>query len=140
MSDMSIFTDKEIQPSDALLQQGLGSGFIYWKKVEELVMEKYPEGKGSWNFSGKKFGWSYQIKDKKRALIYLLPRRGYFKVALVFGEKAFQEILNSTVSQQIKAELSTAPKYAEGRGIRIDVRDEQLLGDIGQLIPIKIAH
>lgn len=48
--------------------------------------------------------------------------------------------MQSTVSTGIKSELSSAKAYAEGRGIRIDVVNKDIIEDIKQLIDIKIAH
>ncbi len=87
-----------------------------------------------------KYGWSFRIKDKKRAIIYFLPREKYFKVAFVFGQKAYDIILESDISDEIKTELSKAKKYAEGRGIRIDVRNEEIISDIQKLIEIKLTN
>lgn len=80
------------------------------------------------------------MNDKKRVIVYLLPREAYFKVAFVFGQKATDAILNSTISDEIKNELLSAKAYAEGRGIRIDVREPEVLKDILRLIEIKLAY
>jgi len=101
------------------------------------VLEQYPGGIEEWNFPGIKYGWSLRIKDKKRAIIYLLPRDGYFKAAFVFGAKAFEQVMQSSVSDEIKSELSAAKPYAEGRGIRIDVVNEGVVKDVEELVRIK---
>jgi len=80
------------------------------------------------------------MKNKKRNIIYFLPREGYFKVAFVFGQKAYIEVLESEVRESIKNELSEARFYAEGRGIRIDVNSEDILPDIKMLIGIKLEN
>jgi hypothetical protein len=90
-------------------------------------LEKYPTGLAEWNYPGKKYGWSYRIKDKKRAIIYFLPRDKYFKVAFVFGQKATDIVLASNISREIKTELEQATKYAEGRGIRIDIKNDLIV-------------
>lgn len=71
---------------------------------------KYPNGLEEWNYPGKKYGWSYRIKDKKRAIIYFLPRENYFKVAFVFGQKATDIVLESDISGKIKTDLKMAKK------------------------------
>jgi hypothetical protein len=76
----------------------------------------------------------------KRVIIYLLPRNKFFKVAFVFGQKASEKILESNISDNTKAELFAAKVHAEGRGIRIEVRDRSNLKDIEKLIKIKIDH
>ncbi len=90
--------------------------------------------------SGEKYGWSFRIKDKKRVIIYLLPQDRFFRVSLVFGQKATDMVLNSTIADNIKTELKNARAYAEGRGIRIDVKDKSSLKDIEELIKIKLAN
>jgi len=146
MDDISIFADKAIIPTDSDLIDILGSTYDLWQQINNLVFSKYPNGKAEWNFPGKKYGWSYRIKDKRRAIIYLLPRDKYFKVALIFGEKATQEIMGSEVSEAIKNELINSKKYAEGRSISIDIsdetviNDESVISDIEQLVIIKLKY
>jgi hypothetical protein len=140
MDDISIFTDKAIIPANRDLIEILDTSHDLLKQIENFVMKKYPQGLAEWNYPGKKYGWLYRIKDKKRAIIYFLPRSHYFKVAFVFGQKAMDMIMESTISFKIKEELEQATKYAEGRGIRIDVRNDSILPDIKRLIEIKLDN
>lgn len=140
MDDISIFIDKTVKPTDKDLVDKLDSKYELWKRIHDLVLSKYPKGLAEWNFPGKKYGWSFRIKDKKRAIIYLLPRDNYFKVAFVFGDKAVNEIMNSQISDDIKTELGKATKFAEGRGIRIEVQNDSIIPDIEQLINIKLNN
>lgn len=138
--DISIFPDKTNIPTDNDLVNCLGATYELWAKLRDIIFEMYPMAKEEWNFPGKKYGWSFRIKDKKRAIIYLLPRDKYFKVAFVFGQKATMEILNSEISTDIKEDLEKAKVYAEGRGIRIEITDAKKLTDIKKLIQIKLAN
>jgi len=138
--DSSAFMDKEQVPTNDDLKEVLGEKYELWMEIRDRVLHLYPEGDESWNFPGKKYGWSFRIRDKKRAIIYLLPRDHAFMAAFVFGGKATEAIMGSEVSQQIKSDLKAAKVYAEGRGIRIPVRDHSSLNDIYQLIEIKLAH
>ena len=131
--------DKSVVPEDADLRGALGEKYELWMQIREKVYEKYPQGIEEWNFPGKKYGWSFRIKDKKRAIIYLLPREGAFLAAFVFGGRALDAILRSDVTEQIKSDLEGAKVYAEGRGIRIPVPDRSGLKDIYTLIDIKLA-
>ena len=140
MEDSSVFPDITAKPTDKDLAEKLDSKYELWKQIHDMVLSKYPNGLAEWNYPGKKYGWSFRIKDKKRAIIYLLPRNQYFKVAFVFGDKAVNEIMNSKISNDIKTEISQATKYAEGRGIRIDVIDDSIVFDIEQLIDIKLNN
>jgi len=135
----SIFMDKSQIPADDDLRGALGDKYSLWMAIRDRVYEKYPEGLEEWNFPGKKYGWSFRIKDKKRAIVYLLPGDQAFRAAFVFGGRALEAILKSEVSEQIKSDLEGAKVYAEGRGIRIPVPDRSSLKDISILIDIKLA-
>ncbi len=136
----SIFTDKNSIPTLGDLKLGLGNTIDLWKKLEAFTNKNYPLAKAVWNYSGDKYGWSYQIKDNKRVIIYLLPRDHFFRVAFVFGAKAMDQIIESDIAESIKKELLAAKQYAEGRGIRIEVKDPSNLEDIKKLIKIKISN
>ena len=140
MEEISIFRDKAIKPTDKDLAEKLDTTYDLWKRIHDFVLSKYPNGLAEWNCPGKKSGWSFRIKDKKRAIIYFLPRDKYFKVAFVFGQKATDSVLSSDISPDIKTELEQATKYAEGRGIRIDVKNDLILPDIKRLIEIKLNN
>jgi hypothetical protein len=138
--DKSIFTDKKKCPSKKELAVALGKTLILWNEIAAFVQELYPAAIDEWNFSGEKYGWNYRVKDKKRAIIYLLPRANYFKAAFVFGQKAIDAINSSAISEDIKAELAAARVYAEGRGIRLDVKKKKIIKDIKLLVEIKLAN
>jgi hypothetical protein len=140
MPDISSFSNKAIQPNDMDLAANLGTTYRLWIQIREFVYQKYPNGSEDWNFPGKNYGWSFRIKDKKRAILYFLPRYNYFKVAFVFGQKALDYIIETNISESIKKDLLAAKKYVEGRGVRIDVKDETIIPDIQKLIEIKLAY
>lgn len=138
MEDHSIFMDKEVQPDDKSLEINLGTNFKFWKLIKDYVYAEYPKAVEDWTFPGKKYGWNFRIKDKKRAIIYFLPREQYFKAAFVFGQKASDEIMQSDINQKIKDDLNSARVYAEGRGIHIEITDNKLIEDVKKLIDIKL--
>lgn len=134
----SIFTDSNKLPDNNDLKESLGETYELWQLLKDYVISKYPKGFEEWSCS--KYGWSFRIKDKKRAIIYFLPRDRFFKVAFVFGQKATDLIMNSQITKSIKTEIESATVYAEGRGIRIDITNDKIIGDIKELIDIKLAN
>lgn len=135
----SIFTDKTKEPNEAELKNALGDAFILWEQLVAFTKSSYPKAIEEWKYSGVKYGWSFRVCDQKRVIIYLLPREQFFKIAFIFGQKATDKVLESNVSQAIKDELQAAKVYAEGRGIRIDVKDDSNMKDFLTLISIKIS-
>jgi len=140
MDGSNIFTEKGLIPTDMDLIENLGTTYALWHQIQEFVLDQYPKGLKEWNYPGKKYGYRYRIKDEKRAILYFLPRKNYFEVAFVFGQKATDLILESDISLEIKNELIKARKYAEGRGIRIEVKNDLNITDIKKLVEIKLAN
>ncbi|MBK7573045.1 MAG: DUF3788 domain-containing protein [Bacteroidetes bacterium] len=134
----SIFLDKSSMPTIKDLETALGSTYKLWKNCIDFTKHVYPEVVEEWNYSGDKFGWSFRLKDKKRVLVYLLPRDKFFKVAFVFGQKATDAIFESPISENIKSEIRSAKVYAEGRGLRVDVKNKSVIHDIEKLLEITI--
>ena len=99
----SIFTDKNKLPNDNDLKKSLGDTYQLWQLIKDYVISKYPKGFEEWSCSN--YGWSLRIKDEKRAIVYLLPRDRFFKVAFVFGQKATDMIMKSQIANSIKTEL-----------------------------------
>ena len=138
--ETSIFTNKDAFPDELSLCGALGDLFEQWMEIRNYVMGVYPAASAEWNFPGVKYGWSFRIKDKKRAIIYLLPRDGFFLAALVYGEKATAEALKSEISPDIKLTIESARVYAAGRGFRIEVKNGHSINDIKRLIDIKLKY
>ena len=132
--------DKAVKPVESELKETLGASFLLWNQLKNHLNAFLDNPSEEWNYPGKKYGWSFRLKSKKRNIIYFLPGHGFFKVAFVFGQKAFEKVLQSKVKETIKQSLREARQYAEGRGIRIDVNEENDLQDIKMLVQIKLAN
>lgn len=138
--ESSVFSDQAKIPTEKMLKAALGKNLKSWETIRDHVYKMYPDAEEEWKYAGKKFGWNYRIKDKKRVMVYLMPGDGVFMVSMVFGEKAADEALHSDIAESVKTTIRSAKVYAEGRGFRISVTDGSLIGDIKKLIEIKLMH
>ena len=138
--DTSIFMELSKTPETVDLEIPLGKTYPIWMEIRDFVLEKYPAAVEEWHIAVKKYGWGFRIKDKKRAIIYLSSRAGFFLVAMVFGQKATDQILSSDISANIKEELMNTKVYMEGRVIRLEIYDNTFINDIKKLVEIKIAN
>jgi len=134
----SIFLDPTSCPTDIQLTEALGENYRFWETLRDGALKSGKVESEGWYFGGKKFGWSYRISDKKRVLIYLLPRDGFFKVAFVFGEKAIEEVKKSTINSHLIEELIAAKKYAEGKGIRFAIKSKEETIDALEFLRVKL--
>jgi len=137
--ETSIFMDLTKTPITSDLVIPLSKTLAVWLEIRNFVFEKYPAAIEEWHVSVKKYGWGFRIKDKKRAIIYLSPREGFFRVTMVFGQKACDRILCADISDFVKDELMKSKAYVEGRVISLEIIDNLFLDDIKKLVEIKIA-
>ena len=108
--------------------------------VDQPMTLTLGETREEWKFYGKKGGWVLKTFLKKRNLFFIGIYKGYFRITFVFGEKAFKEIMDSDLSAELKSELEGARKYAEGRGLGIQIDAPAYMEDIKKLIRIKIEN
>ena len=131
--------DRAARPTSKALAQVLGPRRRLWDAIAEYVKEKCPAAIPEWKFPGVKYGWSFRLKDRKRNLVYLTPMEGFIRVALVLGDKAVAAVEASSVPEPVKAELRSATRYVEGRGIRLEVRTQADVATVKKLVDIKLA-
>ncbi len=137
---LSILDDKSVTPNKSQLKDVLGKTFQLWDSVKQYVLDNYSPVDQEWNFAGKNYGWSLRLKHKKRTILYLIPCKEFFLVAFVLGEKAVVAAQQSTLPKSILDMIKSARKYAEGRGIRVEVKRPQDIENIRILTEIKMAN
>ena len=140
MSNNNQFKIKDEVPDDDRVKEILQSNYSNLEAIRSYIAETIGETIEEWKFYGVKYGWNLKKFYKKRNLFFIGIYDGYFKISFVFGERAFNAIMESDISADLKTELSRARKYAEGRGLSIDVHDDTFLNDIKKLLQIKIKN
>lgn len=136
---LSAFDDKTKPPEDRDLAAVLGKSFSLWNSLKCAVSDDHAPLAEEWGYTGKSTGWGFRLKKKDRVLLYMTPCRGFFLASFAFGEKAVQSAHNAKLPAGILAIIDAAPRYAEGRGVRIEVRTAKDVAAVKQLVAIKAA-
>jgi hypothetical protein len=137
---LSAFDDKASPPAARALEEILGRTSRLWDQLKTELQEAYGPLIEEWRFSGKAYGWSFRLTRKKRPIVYMTPCQEYFLASFALGEKACLAAHSAKLSASVLAVIDGAPKYAEGRGVRIAVRSRQDLDSVVALAAIKIAN
>ena len=137
---LSMFDDKSKKPTAKQLEQTLGRTYPHWNSLLLLIKADYTTIAENWNFFGEKWGWSLQLKQKKRTILYMTPCRKHFLVGFVLGEKAVKAAHDTTLAKSVIAIIDEAPKYAEGRAVRLEIRNKNDLDGAIKLAAVKIAN
>lgn len=135
-----IFNDKANPPNQSMLAAALGESIQYWEAIKLYLTDNYGAVIEDWKFYSPKYGWTLKVLLKKRNLFFVTPCQSYFRVAFVFGDKAVAAIEQSDLPSDLIQSLITARKYAEGRGVTVDINQEADVKTVCRLVAIKIAH
>jgi hypothetical protein len=137
---LSAFDDKARPPEDQELSKVLGRSLRVWSRLKELLAEDHPPMTESWGYAGKDYGWSLRLERKKRRVIYLTPQERHFLVGIVLGEKAVKAARQARLPPEVLERVEAAPRYAEGRGLRLEVRFKKDIDAIRELARAKMAN
>ena len=140
MNEEKVFMTKEVMPDEEMNNEALGANYAHIQAIRLFIAEEIGDTSEEWKFYGKKLGWTLKKFFKKRNLFFIGIYKGYFKIAFVFGERAAKNVFDSGIAAELKKELSEARKYAEGRGLSINVDNDGYLDDIKELIRIKVRN
>lgn len=136
----SDFNNKQVMPDEAALAAEIGETKEVLDRICQFIETVTGQLTHEWKHYGQKSGWTLKLLSKKRNLLFVGPESGYFIIAFVFGDRAVEAVVKSGLPETIKNELVNARKYAEGRGIRFEIRDDSQLDNVMQLIKIKLEN
>jgi hypothetical protein len=91
-----------------------------------------------WKRYGKKAPWVLKVSRADRTLFYVTPKADAFEATVVLGERATEAALAGRVSKSVHAFIRGAKPYAEGRPVRVPVKDEADVAGVEQLVAVKL--
>ncbi len=136
---LSIFDDKSKTPQNDELAKALGRASTHWESLVDHLVSEYEPLTETWVYSGKPWGWALRLKHKKRAVVYLTPCDGFFIAGFALGEKAVKAARQGDLPAPVMNIIDSAKKYAEGRGVRVEIKSVRAVGVVRKLISIKMA-
>ena len=135
-----IFLEKDKMPDENELKSVLGKRYGLWSGILKSIETNHGAIVSEWKYYNKNSGWVQKIYLKKRNLLFFTPYKNFFSVGMVFGDKAVGEIIKSNLPAEIIKEITAAKKYAEGRGINIEIKNKESAETIKKLLQIKISN
>jgi len=137
---LSAFDDKAKPPREEDLVRVLDKAFPLWNDLKNRMTSRFAPLQEEWGCSSKSTGWGLRLKGEKRTVLYMTPCRGYFMASFALGEKAVRAAHEGGLPAPVLEIIAQAKKYAEGRGVRLEVRSAQDVLDVERLAIIKMAN
>jgi hypothetical protein len=137
---LSAFDDKSKRPKPSDLKKTLGRTYTHWDDLTKHVATEFSPLDEKWGFGGAKWGWALALKQKKRTVLYMTPCEKHFLVGFVLGEKAVKAAHDVKLPALVLKMIDGARKYAEGRAIRLEIRNKKDLDTVKKLAAVKMAN
>ncbi len=134
------FVGRKDKPTPAEVTAALGSSAAAWEELTTWLAEHHGVETQEWKSYSPKYGWSAQLKLKKRTILHVSPCNGHFRVMFILGDRAVAAAKNSKLSKKLAELLAKAPKYPEGTGLRLEVKSTRDLAPIRKLAEIKLQN
>ena len=136
---LSIFDDRTKPPKEAELAMALKDTFLYWNELKKLIALRFKPLSIEWGFSSKSTGWGMRLKKRDRTVLYMTPCNGYFLASFALGDKAVKAAHEDDLPTSVLKIIDSATRYAEGKGVRLEVRNGQDVRNVEKLAAIKMA-
>lgn len=134
------FNSKLQQPTDEMLSSALGETKKILDDIISFIKAEFGESSVEWKFYGAKIGWTIKVFNKKRNVFFVGPEDGYFRIAFIFGNKAYQKIMDSNLPDYIKQLLTESKVHMEGRSLQLEIRNIPDAMPLQELVKIKLAN
>jgi hypothetical protein len=134
---LSVFGERSSAPTDAGLRTVLGRAYPSWDTLLARVREHISPIAEVWAYTSASTGWGLRLRHKDRVILYMTPQHSQFLVSFVLGEKAVAAAQATRLPAAIRNAIATAPRYAEGRGVRVVVRSARQISGLVALAEIK---
>ena len=137
---LSVFADRSRLPDDAELAAVLGPAYPLWNEMREHIASTFAPVSQEWAFTVKSIGWGFRLKHGQRMILSMIPQEGLFLASFALGERAVEAARASGLAAEVMAEIDGAPRYAEGRGVRLKVGDAGMVAAVRTLAAAKMAR
>lgn len=134
---LSALTDKSHEPTDDDVRAVLGKAHEVWTHLIDSVAERIGPVDQTWGFTSKSTGWGLRLRLKDRVILYMTPQTEKFLVSFALGERAVADAKLRKLSPTLLKAIDAAPRYAEGRGVRIEVTSGRQVAALAALAGIK---
>jgi len=137
---LNAFIGHAEQPTDGELTAALGPAKVLWNQLIDVLADECGVVGQEWNSYSPKAGWSLRLKREQRNIVYLSPCLGCFRVSFALGDKALLAARQSKLPPRIIRIIYEAKRYAEGTGVRLEVKASKDLAAVRTLAAIKLAN
>ncbi len=134
------FIGKSRKPTENELAVQLGASKVVWDELLAGLANEFDLVTAEWNSYSPKAGWALRLKRGERNIVYLSPGVGCFMASFALGDKAVCLARERKLPKKLMEIIDGSKRHAEGRAVRLDVKDPRDLAAIKSLVAIKLEN
>ena len=138
---MDIISNYENTPSIAEIEEYLVSDSrSNWLSLTDFLKEKYNSCPNvMYSKCSAKKGWNVKYKYKSKSLCTLYPMKDYFTALIVLGEKerTLFDIIREDFTDYLKSLYDNCTLFNNTKWLMVDVKNQEILNDVKNLIKIR---
>ncbi|MCX6561848.1 MAG: DUF3788 family protein [Candidatus Aminicenantes bacterium] len=139
MTAPNAFIGRAKKPTERELSAVLGPAQALWDELLAAMAAEFGLKAREWSSYSIKAGWSLRLKQGERNILYLIPSAGEFSVSLVLGDKAVAAAKKAGLPAAILELIAGARRYAEGTGIRFEMKSPDDIAVVKALTALKLG-
>jgi hypothetical protein len=134
----SLLSDAGQYPSEEIIFSHLGKSHAQWIALFNYIHEARPDFSEEWRYYRDGKSWLLKVTCKKKTIFWLSIVKGAFRTTFYFTDKANEDILSSSLSEDLKEKFLDGKQYGKIRGVTIVHTKKQNVEDAKILISIKL--
>ena len=135
---VGIFIDKNHQPTEAEVNEAVGTRLLLWHELITYIRDKYPCQEDFKFLYGKNYGWARRFRINGQLLISLYPSSSGFTAQVNLSPEAIEQVQKMNPGMNVQKAIAQAFPYPEGRWLFIPVETTNDLVDIKPLLELRV--
>jgi len=130
-------TDPAVYPDEQVLHGVLGKSYNAYCRLLKLFDDH--EMEYTWRYYKDGKAWLCKVQKKKRTIVWMSAWKGYVKATIYFPEKYIDEIYRLDIGEETVHRIKKTKNTGKSKPCIFEIRNTELLKDIGKVIEYKIA-
>jgi hypothetical protein len=135
----TVLTDPKQFPSEDLIFSHIGRQRAQWEALFRFIHAEHPDFVAAWRYYNDGKSWLLNVSRKKKTVFWLSVTSGTFRITGYFTDKASDAIRKSALSDELRKQFISGPRYGKLGAITITFRKKRDVEDAKILVALKVA-
>jgi len=135
--ETQVLREKDIYPSDEVIQKALGESFPVYKEFMETITDKENVLIPQWRYYMDGKAWLCKVVYKNKTVFWLSVWEGFFKLGFYFTEKNSPGVTSLDIEQSHKESFQSAKTFGKLKPLIFKVTKKEQINDVMKVIGYK---